>query len=48
MIINDLHSLMYADIDRFIRKDDNIHLTDDGAKVCAEQVVRLIRETAGV
>lgn len=48
VIINDLHSLMYADIDRFIRKDDNIHLTDDGAKVCAEQVVQLIRETAGV
>lgn len=45
--INDLHSLMYADIDRFIRKDDNIHLTDDGIRVCAKQVAKVIREAAG-
>lgn len=46
VIINDLHSLIYPDIDAYIRKDDNIHLTDEGIKVCAEQVARVIRETA--
>lgn len=46
VVINDLHSLMYADIDKYIRKDDNIHLTDAGADVCAEQVARIIREVA--
>ena len=41
--INDLHALMAADIDRFIRKDDNIHLTEDGNTVCAEAVAEAIR-----
>ena len=45
--INDLHSLMYADIDRFIRKDDNIHLTEEGADVCARQVADMILAAAG-
>jgi hypothetical protein len=38
--------LVYSDIDAYIRKDDNIHLTEEGIKVCAEQVARVIRETA--
>ncbi len=42
VVINDLHATMYADIDRFIRKDDNIHLTDDGGAVCARQVADAI------
>ncbi len=46
IIINDLHSLMYADIDRFIRKDDNIHLTEEGADVCARQVADMILAAA--
>ena len=46
VIINDLHALVYSDIDAYIRKDDNIHLTEEGIKVCAEQVARVIRETA--
>ena len=37
---------MYADIDRFIRKDDNIHLTEDGADVCARQVADMILAAA--
>ncbi len=44
--INDLHAAMYADIDRFIRKDDNIHLTDDGGKVCADLVAGAILNIA--
>ena len=46
IIINDLHGLMYADIDRFIRKDDNIHLTEEGADVCARQVADMILKAA--
>ena len=43
IIINDLYKLIVSDIDKYIRKDDNIHLTDDGIKVCAEQVASVIR-----
>lgn len=46
IIINDLHSVVYPHIDEYIRKDDLIHLTDVGIKACAEQVARVIRETA--
>ena len=46
VIINDLHALVYSDIDAYIRKDDNIHLTEEGIRACAEQVARVIRETA--
>ena len=38
IIINDLYTTVAADIDKYIRKDDNIHLTDAGIKVCSEQV----------
>lgn len=43
VVIDDLHALMAADIDRFVRKDDNIHLTEDGNTVCAEAVAAVIR-----
>ncbi len=46
VIINDLHSLVKKDIDKYIRKDDNIHLTEEGAQVCARQVADVIREVA--
>ncbi len=42
IIINDLHSTVARDIDRYIRQDDNIHLTDEGARVCAGQVADTI------
>ena len=42
--INDLCALTEGDLTRYIRGDDLIHLTDAGIEVCAEQVVRLIRE----
>ena len=41
--INDLHSVVAADIEGYICQDQ-IHLTDAGAKACAEQVVRMIKE----
>ena len=43
ILINDLHAVVYPNIDEYIR-DDKIHLTEDGAKACAEQVVKVIRE----
>ncbi len=46
IIINDLHALVASDIERFIRKDDNIHLTEDGIRVCSEQVARILVETS--
>lgn len=46
IIINDLYKLVSSDIDRFIKKEDNIHLTDDGIKVCAQQVADIIKEVS--
>ncbi len=44
VIINDLHSLVATDIERYI-SDDYIHLTEDGAKLCANQVAKIIKDT---
>ena len=46
IIINDLYQLVSSDIDQYIRKDDNIHLTDAGIKMCAEQVADIIKKVA--
>ena len=43
IVINDLYSLVAPNIDTFIRKDDNIHLTEEGIRACSEQVVRYIK-----
>lgn len=43
IIINDLHSLVNPHIDEYIC-DDRIHLTEAGAKACAEQVVKAVKE----
>ena len=43
IIINDLHQLVSKDVDKYIRKDDNIHLSEEGIRVCAEQVADMIR-----
>lgn len=45
VIINDLHSLVAADVYRYI-SEDNIHLSEDGIAVCAQQVAQIIREAA--
>ena len=46
VIINDLYSLIAADIDRYIDQEDNIHLTEEGCRLCAEQVTDVIRKAA--
>ncbi len=46
VIINDLHSTVAKDINRYIRQDDNIHLTDAGAEICAKQVTDIIKKVA--
>lgn len=46
VIINDLYNIIVKDIDRYIRSDDNIHLTDEGSEVCAKQIVDIIKKTA--
>jgi len=45
IIINDLYSLISADIDRYI-SDDNIHMTEEGIEACARQVAEVISKTA--
>lgn len=45
VIINDLHSLVSADIEHYIA-DDYIHLTPLGAEICAKQVANIIKLTA--
>lgn len=45
VIINDLHKLVSADIDRYIC-EDHIHLSEEGIKVCSEQVAGIIRSVA--
>lgn len=46
IIINDLYQLVSSDIDKYIRKDDNIHLSDEGVQVCAEQVADIVRKVS--
>lgn len=46
VIINDLYGSLAGDIDKYIRKDDNIHLTDAGIELCSKQVADIIKETA--
>lgn len=46
IIINDLYSLVTQDIEKYIREDDMIHLTDDGIELCSKQVTKMILEAA--
>ena len=48
VIINDLYKLVSSDIDQYIRKDDNIHLTDEGIAVCTKQVADTIKAVSGL
>lgn len=45
VIINDLYSLVATDLNRYI-SSDKIHLSDEGVRLCAEQVVKIIKCTA--
>ena len=42
--INDLNSLVKRDIEKYIRSDDLIHLTEEGIALCAKQVADCIRK----
>ncbi len=44
VIINDLHTTVNKDVEKYIREDDKIHLTPEGIEVCATQVVSFIKE----
>ncbi len=46
IIINDLYELLASDVDAYIREDDNVHLTEEGSKVCAIHIAEIIRKTA--
>ncbi|MBR2968363.1 MAG: hypothetical protein IKC36_00805 [Clostridia bacterium] len=43
IIINDLYKLVSSDIDKYISKEDFIHLTDAGIEACAKQVADTIK-----
>lgn len=43
IIINDLNAFVTPNIETFIRKDDNIHLTDEGIDACAKEVADFIK-----
>ncbi len=46
IIINDLYSFVYPNIEEYILESDKIHLTDEGIEACARQVTAIIKETA--
>ena len=45
-MINDLNALLKNDIEKYIRSDDLIHLTDSGIDLCAAQVAAQIKSIA--
>lgn len=45
VIINDLYTLVSKDIKRYI-SSDLIHLSEEGVKLCSDQTVKIIKETA--
>ena len=45
VIINDLYKLVASNIEAYIC-EDNIHLSEEGIKVCANQVANVIRDVA--
>ena len=44
VLINDLHSLVNSDVNKYIRHDDKLHLSEAGIDVCAEKVAQVVRE----
>lgn len=44
--INDLFTPLVADVERYIRADDLIHLTEEGIALCADLVEKAIRVAA--
>lgn len=46
--INDLYTPVSQDIPRYIRGDDLVHLSEEGAALCADLVERAIRDAAAI
>lgn len=46
VIINDLGGAIATDVERYIREDDKIHLTDEGIELAAGRVAECIRAVA--
>ena len=46
VIINDLHSLLVDEKEKYILASDNIHLTSEGVEVCARAVANIIASEA--
>ena len=44
--VNDLFTPLYADIEKYIRSDDLIHLTDEGIALCGALTCEAIRKAA--
>ena len=44
VVINDLYALVQSDIQRYIRADDRVHLTDAGIAACARQTAEIIKK----
>lgn len=44
VIINDLYTAVNADVEKYIREDDGIHLTDEGIAFCGKLVAEMIRK----
>ncbi len=44
VVINDLNALVCTDVDKYISGEDLLHLTEEGADVCAKQVAKKIQE----
>ena len=43
VIINDLHALVSSNVDKYISKEDHIHLSPEGIDACSAQVVDIIK-----
>lgn len=46
IIINDLYSLVSANLDDYIREDDSVHLTAAGIDACSRQICAKIKSLA--
>ena len=46
IVINDLNALLIGDINRYVREDDKIHLSEEGIDVCALAVCKAIQQFA--
>lgn len=43
VIINDLHSTVASDVEKYIREDDKIHLTQEGIEIVAKQTADILK-----